>query len=98
MGGGGKKGKRGKKGGMTGSPAPSTPTEGKFNLSIGVIEELAKINMEPPMNQAGVPEVVEKLKARRDHWKMDQDKKTKDVSHTCDAYSTSNCTKVALEH
>lgn len=80
MGGGGKKGKKGKKGSATGSPAPSTPTEGRFNLSMGVIEELAKINIEPPMNQAGVPAVVEKLKAKRDHWKTDQDRKTKDVS------------------
>lgn len=79
MGVGGKKGKKGKKGGATGSPAPSTPTEGRFNLSVGVIEELAKINVEPPMNQAGVPEVVEKLKKKRDQWKADQDKKTKEV-------------------
>ena len=78
-GGGGKKGKKGRKGGATGSPAPSTPTEGRFNLSMGVIEELAKINVEPPMNQAGVPEVVEKLKRKRDQWKTDQDKKTKEV-------------------
>ena len=80
MGGGGKKGKKGKKGSSTtGSPAPSTPTEGKFNLTVGVIEELAKINVEPPMNQAGVPVVVEKLKQKRDQWKADQDKKTKEV-------------------
>lgn len=79
MGGGGKKGKKGKKGSsITGSPAPSTPTEGKFNLSVGVIEELAKINVEPPMNQAGVPVVVEKLKLKRDQWKADQDQKTKE--------------------
>ena len=80
MGGGGKKGKKGKKGSSTtGSPAPSTPTEGKFNLSVGVIEELAKINVEPPMNQTGVPAVVEKLKQKRDQWKANQDKKTKEV-------------------
>lgn len=79
MGGGGKKGKKGKKGGAPGSPAPSTPTEGRFNLSVGVIEELAKINVEPPMNQAGIPEAVEKLKKKRDQWKADQDKKTKEV-------------------
>ncbi|KAL8830218.1 MAG: hypothetical protein Q9191_001558 [Dirinaria sp. TL-2023a] len=79
MGGGGKKGKKGKKGSSTtGSPAPSTPTEGKFNLTVGVIEELAKINVEPPMNQAGVPVVVEKLKQKRDQWKADQDKKTRE--------------------
>lgn len=79
MGTGGKKGKKGKKGSAVGSPAPGTPTEGKFNLSIGIIEELAKVNVEPPMSQAGVPAVVEKLKEKRDHWKKDQEKKTKEV-------------------
>ena len=77
MGTGGKKGKKGKKG--TASPAPSTPTEGKFNLSMGVIEEFAKINMEPPMKQTDVPDVVEKLKGKVAKWKADQDKKTKEV-------------------
>ena len=79
MGTGGKKGKKGKKGSAAASPAPGTPTEGKFNLSIGIIEELAKINVEPPMSQAGVPSVVEKLKEKRDQWKRDQEKKTKEV-------------------
>ncbi|KAL8648616.1 MAG: hypothetical protein Q9226_005916 [Calogaya cf. arnoldii] len=78
MGTGGKKGKKGRKGGAAGSPAPGTPAEGKFNLSIGIIEELAKVNIEPPMNQSDVPAVVEKLKAKRDHWKSEQDKKTKE--------------------
>ncbi|KAL8952623.1 MAG: hypothetical protein Q9222_001497 [Ikaeria aurantiellina] len=78
LGTGGKKGKRGKKGGATGSPAPGTPTEGKFNLSIGIIEELAKVNVEPPMNQSDVSTVVDKLKMKRDGWKSDQDQKTKE--------------------
>ena len=82
MGTGGKKGKKGKKGSSTGSPAPGTPTEGKFNLSMGIIEELAKVNVEPPMSQAGVPAVVEKLKEKREQWKKVQDKKTKEVSFT----------------
>ncbi|KAI9847598.1 MAG: hypothetical protein M1837_002172 [Sclerophora amabilis] len=82
---GGKKGKKGRKnvGGGTGSAAASspagTPSEGgKFNLSIGVIEELAKVNVEPPMSQAGVPDVVEKLKAKLDKWKEDQQRQTKE--------------------
>ncbi|KAL9596743.1 MAG: hypothetical protein Q9179_004505 [Wetmoreana sp. 5 TL-2023] len=78
MGTGGKKGKKGKKGGAAGSPAPGTPTEAKFNLSMGIIEELAKVNVEPPMNQSDVSAVVEKLKAKRDHWKSEQEKKTKE--------------------
>ncbi|SLM37374.1 nuclear segregation protein [Lasallia pustulata] len=77
MGTGGKKGKKGKRSNAE-SPAPSTPTEGKFNLSIGVIEELAKVNVEPPMNQSDVPSVLEQLKAKLEHWKADQDKKTKE--------------------
>lgn len=82
MGNGGKKGKKGKKGNATGSPAPSTPTEGKFNLSMGIIEELAKVNVEPPVNQAGVPEVIRRLKEKRDHWKNDQERKTEEVNLT----------------
>ncbi|KAL8718919.1 MAG: hypothetical protein Q9225_004001 [Loekoesia sp. 1 TL-2023] len=78
MGTGGKKSKKGKKGGAAGSPAPGTPTEGKFNLSIGVIEELAKVNIEPPMNQSDVAPVVEKLKAKRDNWRSEQSRKTKE--------------------
>ncbi|KAK4988156.1 multicopy suppressor of BFA (Brefeldin A) [Elasticomyces elasticus] len=78
MGTGGKKGKKGRKGqNAAASPAP-TPSEGKFNLSIGVIEELAKVGVEPPMNQGDVPSVVEKLKEKLEHWKSDQDRKTKE--------------------
>ena len=77
---GGKKGKKGRKGNGDASPAPSTPTEGKFNLSIGVIEELGKVDVEPPMNQSDVPSVVEKLKSKLEKWKTDQDIKTKEVS------------------
>ena len=79
MGTGGKKGKKGKKGTNTGSPAPGTPTEGKFNLSLGIIESMAKISVEPPMSQADVPAVVDKLKEKKDRWKQDQDSKTKEV-------------------
>ena len=66
---GGKKGKKGKKAAKT-----------DFNLSMGIIEELGKVGIEPPMNQAAVPSVVEKLKEKRDKWKKDQDAKTKEVS------------------
>ena len=79
MGTGGKKGKKGKKGTNTGSPAPGTPTEGRFNLSLGIIESMAKISVEPPMSQADVPAVVEKLKEKKDKWKQEQDSKTKEV-------------------
>lgn len=77
MGTGGKKGKKGKKGGV---PAvPGTPSEGKFNISIGVIEELAKVGVEPPSNQGEISGILEKLKEKVAKWKGDQDKKTREV-------------------
>ncbi|KAF2195399.1 hypothetical protein K469DRAFT_698992 [Zopfia rhizophila CBS 207.26] len=75
MGTGGKKGKKVKKGG---NAAASTPSEGKFNLSIGIIEELSKVGVDAPSSQADVPAVVEKLKGKLEHWKNDQDRKTKE--------------------
>ena len=84
MGTGGKKGKKGKKGGAkdtaNGSPAPGTPTEGKFSLSIGVLEELGKVGIDAPMSQSNVPSVVEKLKSKLEAWKSQQAEKTKEVS------------------
>jgi hypothetical protein len=74
---GGKKSKKGRKGGAA---LEGTKPEGsKFSLSIGVLEELAKVHVEPPMSQAGVPHVVEELKEKVEQWKKDQDKKTKEV-------------------
>ena len=78
MGTGGKKGKKGKKGNSASGPA--TPTEGKFNLSIGIIQELAKVNVDPPTRQSDVPEVLEKLKTKVTKWKSESDAKTKEVS------------------
>ncbi|KAI9804171.1 MAG: hypothetical protein M1825_001573 [Sarcosagium campestre] len=77
MGTGGKKGKKGRKSGAN-SQAGAVPEGGKFNLSIGVIEELGKVDIEPPMSQAGVPAVVEKLQAKLAHWKKDRDRQTKE--------------------
>ncbi|KAF2233782.1 hypothetical protein EV356DRAFT_559825 [Viridothelium virens] len=77
VGGGGKKGKKGRKG-VTGVTSPTSTEGSKFNLSIGIIEELAKIGVDPPSNQGDVPGVVEKLKEKLDHWKKDQDRKTKE--------------------
>jgi hypothetical protein len=77
IGGGGKKGKKGRKANADAAPASS---EGKFNLNMGIIEELGKVGVDPPSTQADVPGVVEKLKAKVAQWKGDQDKKTKEVS------------------
>ncbi|KAF2687890.1 hypothetical protein K458DRAFT_428697 [Lentithecium fluviatile CBS 122367] len=68
---GGKKGKKGRK-------APAAPAESKFNLSIGVIEELSKVGVNAPSSQAEVPATVEKLKEKLVHWKSDQDRQTKE--------------------
>ncbi|KAF6823792.1 nuclear segregation protein [Colletotrichum musicola] len=61
-----KKGKKGKKGGAAASDA------GKFNCPPSVVEDCAFMNIDPPMSQADVPAVVEKVKAKLDHWKSDQ--------------------------
>lgn len=81
VGGAGKK-KKGKKGPQSNdNPTPGSPLpESKFNLPLGVIEELARIGVEPPMSQGGVPDAVEKIKGKLEHWKKDQDRKTKEVS------------------
>lgn len=72
-------GKKGKKGRKDANAAATPPVVNKFNLSIGVIEELSKVGVDAPSSQADVPEVVEKLKAKLEHWKGDQDRKTKEV-------------------
>ncbi|KAI5364205.1 Putative nuclear segregation protein Bfr1 [Septoria linicola] len=78
VGGGGKK-KKGRKGSAApngaASPAPETS---KFNLDLGTISALAQVNVDPPMSQADVPAVVEKLKEKLEFWKKDQDRKTKE--------------------
>ena len=82
MGSGGKKGKKGKKGGAgNGSSAASAAlAESKFQLSVGIYEELDKVKVDAPSSQADVPTVVEKLKEKVAKWRGDQDQKTKDVS------------------
>ncbi|PWY65719.1 nuclear segregation protein [Aspergillus heteromorphus CBS 117.55] len=73
---GGKKGKKGKKG-ANGSAAPA-PAETKFNLNVGVIEDFAKVKIDPPMSQADVPAVIEKLAAKITEWKKNQASKTEE--------------------
>src|SRR5436190_4270048 len=78
---GGKKGKKGKKGSNASTPTPGTPAEGgKFNLSFGVIEDLSKVKVDPPMNQSDVPGLVETLATKVANWKNDQQAKTAEVS------------------
>lgn len=78
---GGKKGKKGKKSSNASTPTPGTPIEGgKFNLSFGVIEDLSKLKVDPPMNQSDVPGLIEKLAVKIVDWKNDQQAKTAEVS------------------
>ncbi|KJX93990.1 hypothetical protein TI39_contig4229g00003 [Zymoseptoria brevis] len=78
MGGGGKKNKRARGQQQANGAAPAAAPERRFNLDLGTIDSLAKINVDPPMSQAEVPAVVEKLKEKLDFWKKDQDRKTKE--------------------
>ncbi|KAI5304980.1 hypothetical protein KEM56_005557 [Ascosphaera pollenicola] len=60
-----KKGKKSKH--NNAAAAPST-----FNLSVGVIEELSRVKVDPPMSQDDVPAVVEKLVEKIKDWKSKQ--------------------------
>ncbi|KAJ5161735.1 hypothetical protein N7492_007127 [Penicillium capsulatum] len=73
VGGAGKKGKKGKKGG-----AAAVADAGKFNMNVGIIEDFAKVKIDPPMNQSDVPAVVEKLAAKITEWKKNQASKTEE--------------------
>ncbi|KAJ5575342.1 hypothetical protein N7450_009241 [Penicillium hetheringtonii] len=72
---GGKKGKKGKKGGAA---AAAGAEAGKFNMNIGIIEDFAKVKIDPPMNQSDVPAAVEKLAAKITEWKKNQASKTEE--------------------
>jgi uncharacterized coiled-coil DUF342 family protein len=69
--GSGKKNKKGRK--------TAAATSEKFNLNIGVLDELAKVGVNPPSSQADVSATVEKLKEKLEKWKSEQDAKTKEV-------------------
>ncbi|WYZ45247.1 hypothetical protein EsH8_VIII_000563 [Colletotrichum jinshuiense] len=66
-----KKGKKGKKGG-----AATESKAGKYNCPPSVVEDCAFLNIDPPMSAADVPTVVEKVKAKLDNWKSDQEAQT----------------------
>lgn len=72
VGSGGKKGKKG------GKKAPAA-ADSKFNMNVGIIEEFAKVKIDPPMNQSDVPASVEKLAAKITEWKKNQASKTQEV-------------------
>ncbi|KAJ5535152.1 hypothetical protein N7527_001406 [Penicillium freii] len=70
-------GKKGKKGGKKGGAAASVEST-KFNMNVGIIEDFAKVKIDPPMNQSDVPASVEKLAAKITEWKKNQASKTEE--------------------
>jgi len=62
-----------------GKKAKEVTAPTKFNISVDVIESLARIGIDPPVSQSHVPIVVTKLKEKVEYWKKDQDRKTKEV-------------------
>jgi len=86
IGSGGKKGRKGRGAAAaaaangTSAPASIPVSEGKFSLDMGTIDSLGRIGVDPPMSQADVPNVVEKLKGKLEFWKGDQKRKTDEVS------------------
>ncbi|KAI0161612.1 hypothetical protein GGR52DRAFT_130592 [Hypoxylon sp. FL1284] len=62
-----KKGKKGKKGGVV---------EKGFNCPPSVIDDCAFLGIDPPMGAADVTSTVEKVKAKLEHWKSDQQAQT----------------------
>ncbi|KAF9765277.1 hypothetical protein IL306_002451 [Fusarium sp. DS 682] len=64
-----KKGKKGKKSGAGGS-------SNKFNVPPAVVEDCAAMGIDPPMSAADIPAVAEKVRAKLDFWKNDQEAQT----------------------
>jgi uncharacterized coiled-coil DUF342 family protein len=71
---GNKKGKKGKKAGAAAGGAKG------FNCPPSVVEDCAFMNIDPPMSSDDVPAVIEKVRAKLDHWKNDQAAQTQRVS------------------
>ncbi|KAK3940693.1 hypothetical protein QBC46DRAFT_122558 [Diplogelasinospora grovesii] len=63
-----KKGKKGKKA----PAADAAPTKSVFTCPPSVMEDCTFLDVDPPMTAAEVPAVVEKVKAKLEHWKNDQ--------------------------
>lgn len=68
--------KKGKKGKKTTAPASKTSS---YNCPPSVIEDCAFMGIDPPVNAEEVPAVIEKIKAKLDHWKTDQANQTQKV-------------------
>ena len=79
---GGGKGKKGKKNRAqisSSAESPATSTPGKFSLTLGILEELSRVDVPTPMAQEDIPATLEKLREKLAYYKENQDKVTKDV-------------------
>jgi hypothetical protein len=78
---GGKKGKKGRKAAAGGDSGASTPPAStKYSCPPSVLEDCTFLTIDPPMSAADIPSVREKVKAKLDFWKSDQDAQTQRVS------------------
>ncbi|KAI5838239.1 hypothetical protein DFP73DRAFT_503393 [Morchella snyderi] len=79
-----KKGKKGRKdaGAAVTSPGAESPAAespaAKFNLNVGVLAELAKVDVEVPMGKDDVSKTLEKLREKLAWYKESQETKTKE--------------------
>ncbi|KAI0184277.1 hypothetical protein EV127DRAFT_350758 [Xylaria flabelliformis] len=64
--------KKGKKGNKKSAPAEKSG----FNCPPSVIDDCSFLGIDPPMGATDVPAVIEKVKAKLDHWKADQQAET----------------------
>lgn len=69
-----KKGKKGKK-------HNAGAAKSSFNCPPSVVEDCAFMGIDPPMSASEVPVVAEKVKAKLEHWKSDQEAQTQRVSY-----------------
>lgn len=69
--------KKGKKGKKNNSAAAASKA---FNCPPSVVEDCAAMGIDPPMGPDDVPSVIEKVKAKLEHWKSDQAAQTQRVS------------------
>ena len=72
---GGKKGKKGRKNAAA-AESPAATSTAKYSCPPSVIEDCEFLKIDPPMSAADIPAVQEKVKAKLDHWKADQEAQT----------------------
>lgn len=72
-----KTGKKGKKSNAT-TEAPAA-NAGKYNVPPSILEDCNTLGVEPPLSAADVEGVIEKVKAKLEHWKSDQAAQTERV-------------------